>query len=79
MLYEVITSYREFAVLVRTHQQLTIMSEVFEQEGIPFQIASRQNVIKRRGLPELISVLKILEGYVITSYSIHYTKLYETR
>jgi len=56
-------SYREFAVLVRTHHQLKIMGEVFEQEGIPFQIASRQNAIKRRGLPELISVLKILEGY----------------
>ena len=56
-------SYREFAVLVRTHHQLKVMGEVFEQEGIPFQIASRQNSVKSRGLPELISVLKILEGY----------------
>ncbi len=56
-------SYREFAVLVRTHQQLKIIGEVFEQEGIPFQIASRQNSVKRRGLSELISVLKILEEY----------------
>ena len=56
-------SYQEFAVLVRTRQQLKIIAEVFEQEGIPFQIASRQNSVKSRGLPELISVFKILEGY----------------
>jgi len=56
-------SYREFAVLVRTHRQLKIIGEVFEQEGIPFQIASRQNSVKSPGLPELISVLKIIEGY----------------
>ena len=56
-------SYREFAVLVRTHQQLKIIAEVFEDEGIPFQIASRQNSVKQRGLTELISLLKILEGY----------------
>jgi DNA helicase-2/ATP-dependent DNA helicase PcrA len=55
-------SYREFAVLVRTHDQLRILGEVFEQEGIPFQIASRQNAVKSRGLPELICALKILEG-----------------
>ena len=55
-------SYREFAVLVRTHHQLKIIGEVFEQEGIPFQIASRQNSFKSRGLAELISVLRILEG-----------------
>jgi DNA helicase-2/ATP-dependent DNA helicase PcrA len=56
-------SYREFAVLVRTHHQLKIMGEVFEQEGIPFQIASRQKSFKSRGLSELISALRILEGY----------------
>jgi DNA helicase-2/ATP-dependent DNA helicase PcrA len=55
-------SYREFAVLVRTHDQLRMMGEVFEQEGIPFQIASRQNSVKSPGVPELIGVLKILEG-----------------
>jgi DNA helicase-2/ATP-dependent DNA helicase PcrA len=49
-------------VLVRTHSLLKTIAEVFEQEGIPFQIASRQNSVKRWGLPELISVLKIIEG-----------------
>jgi DNA helicase-2/ATP-dependent DNA helicase PcrA len=55
-------SYREFAVLVRTHDQLRLIGEVFEQEGTPFQIASRQNAVKSRGVPELISALKMLEG-----------------
>jgi superfamily I DNA/RNA helicase len=40
-------SYADFAVLARTNQQLKIIGDIFEQDGIPFQIANR--VIKRRG------------------------------
>ncbi len=56
-------SYADFAVLVRTHQQTIIIGDVFEQAGVPFQIASRQNSLKSWGLPELISVLKIVQGH----------------
>jgi uncharacterized protein (TIGR00375 family) len=55
-------SYADFAVLVRTHQQTGIIGEVFDQAGVPFQIASRQNALKSWGLPELISVLKTVQG-----------------
>ncbi|MBW2468623.1 MAG: ATP-binding domain-containing protein, partial [Deltaproteobacteria bacterium] len=55
-------SYADFAVLVRTHQQAGIIAEVFDQAGIPFQIVSRQNSLKSWGLPELISVLKAVQG-----------------
>jgi len=56
-------SYADFAVLARTNHQLKIIGDVFEQDGIPFQIASRQNSLKSWGLPELISLLSVVEGY----------------
>jgi uncharacterized protein (TIGR00375 family) len=56
-------SYADFAVLTRTNYQLKIIGDVFEQDGIPFQIASRQNCIKSWGLTELISLLSVVEGY----------------
>jgi superfamily I DNA/RNA helicase len=55
-------SYADFAVLVRTHQQTSIIADVFDQAGVPFQVASRQNSLKSWGLPELISVLKAIQG-----------------
>jgi superfamily I DNA/RNA helicase len=56
-------SYADFAVLARTKHLLKIIGNVFEQDGIPFQIASRQNSLKSWGMAELISLLSILEGY----------------
>jgi uncharacterized protein (TIGR00375 family) len=56
-------SYADFAVLARTNHQLRIIGDVFEQDGIPFQIASRQNSLKSWGLPELISVLQVVQGH----------------
>jgi superfamily I DNA/RNA helicase len=54
-------SYVDFAVLVRTHQQIKMISEVFDQTGVPHQIASRQNSLKCWGLSELISVFKVVQ------------------
>jgi len=54
-------SYVDFAVLVRTHQQIKMISEVFDQTGVPHQIASRQNSLKSWGLSELISVFKVVQ------------------
>jgi DNA helicase-2/ATP-dependent DNA helicase PcrA len=56
-------SYVDFAVLVRTHQQLKIIAEVFDDAGVPYQIASRQNSLKSWGLPELISLLKVMHSH----------------
>jgi superfamily I DNA/RNA helicase len=55
-------SYADFAVLVRTHNQLDIIADVFLKQGVPFQVASRKNWLKRRGLTEWISLLKTVEG-----------------
>ncbi len=57
------SSYADFAVLVRTHYQLNIIAEVFDQEGVPFQIASRKTSLKGWGLGELISLLSVAEGF----------------
>jgi DNA helicase-2/ATP-dependent DNA helicase PcrA len=50
-------------VLVRTHQQLKIIAEVFDDAGVPYQIASRQNSLKSWGLPELISLLRVMHSH----------------
>ena len=56
-------SYADFAVLVRTRRQLDIIAEVFLQEGVPFQVASRKNWLENWGLAELISLLSVVEGH----------------
>ena len=55
-------SYSDFAVLYRTNEQHRIIAQVFEQAGIPFQIASRETAFSQKGLPEIISLLKAIEG-----------------
>ncbi len=54
-------SYADFAVFYRIHQQHRIIAEVFEKNGIPFQIASRENALGAKGVAELISFLKVIE------------------
>jgi superfamily I DNA/RNA helicase len=55
-------SYSDFAVLYRTHAQHRIIAEIFEKSGIPFQIASRENLLTPRGLADLIAYLKAVNG-----------------
>ena len=55
-------SYSDFAVLYRTHAQYRVLADVFSKQGIPFQVASRENAFIQAGLPELLSFLKIIEG-----------------
>ena len=55
-------SYSDFAILYRTHAQHQALADVFDKEGIPFQVASREKALNQAGLPELISFLKVIEG-----------------
>jgi ATP-dependent DNA helicase UvrD/PcrA len=55
-------SYSDFAVLYRTNEQHRVFEQVFERFGIPFQIASRENALNQKGLPEIISLLKVIES-----------------
>jgi ATP-dependent DNA helicase UvrD/PcrA len=55
-------SFSDFAVLYRTSEQNRVLSEVFDNAGIPYQIVSRENVFNTKYISELISTLKIIEG-----------------
>jgi uncharacterized protein (TIGR00375 family) len=54
-------SYSDFAVLYRTNDQQRVIERTFDDAGIPIQIASR-NGLNRKGLPEIISLLKVIDG-----------------
>jgi superfamily I DNA/RNA helicase len=54
--------YGDFAVLIRTRDQLRILADGFNKCGIPFQAASRCHLYKRKGIIELVSLLKLVSG-----------------
>jgi superfamily I DNA/RNA helicase len=54
--------YGDFAVLMRTNDQMRILADGFKKFGIPFQAASRRHLFNRRGVNELISLLKLISG-----------------
>ena len=54
--------FSDFAVLYRTNDQQKVFEAVFEQTGIPYQVASRESALNRKGLPEIMSLLKVIEG-----------------
>ena len=54
--------FSDFAVLFRTHFQGRIFSEVFASAGIPWQSASRSHALFRKGIPQIISFFKIIDG-----------------
>jgi uncharacterized protein (TIGR00375 family) len=54
--------YGDFAVLVRTHDQIPIMADGFRKLGIPFQAANRRHLFKRGGLLKLVSLLRLISG-----------------
>ena len=55
-------SYSDFAVLYRINDQHRVIADVFEKSGIPCQIASRENKLNQKGLPETLSFLKLVSG-----------------
>jgi uncharacterized protein (TIGR00375 family) len=54
--------YGDVAVLVRTNQQLRFLAEGLKTSGIPFQAANRRYLLNRKGVVELIALLKLLSG-----------------
>ena len=55
--------FSDFAVLYRTGSQGEIISDVFNNAGIPYQIASREQIFDNKVVSNLISLLKIIDGY----------------
>ncbi len=54
--------YGDFAILMRTNDQLRILADGFKKFGIPFQSANRRHWFKRRGIIEIVSLLKLISG-----------------
>ncbi len=70
-------SFSEFAVLYRTGAQGIVIAETLEKAGIPCQIANKENMFKIKGVSELISFLKAIEGagsYADLERIINFTK-----
>jgi len=55
-------SYADFAVLFRTNEQSRTIAQVFEETGIPFQLANRRKIFEQEGVAALLAVLRLVEG-----------------
>ena len=56
-------AFSDFAILFRTKAQGKVIAEVLSNAGIPCQMASKENAFCMKGILELLSLLKIAEGY----------------
>jgi superfamily I DNA/RNA helicase len=59
---DVSRSFSDFAVLYRTRDQGDIIADVFHKAGIPCQVASREDALYKKGMAEIVSFLKVIEG-----------------
>ena len=55
--------FSDFAVLYRTGNQSEIIADVFKNAGIPYQIANREHIFNNKFVSNLLSLLKIIDGY----------------
>ncbi|MDP6682581.1 MAG: UvrD-helicase domain-containing protein [Desulfobacterales bacterium] len=55
-------SFSDFAVLYRTNDQGRVLADVFNKSGIPHQIVNKDRTYYMKYIPEIISLLKIIEG-----------------
>ncbi len=55
-------AFSDFAVLYRTKKQGEIFAEAFEKAGIPFQMADREDLFQRKGIKEIMSIVKTITG-----------------
>ena len=56
-------SYTDFAVLFRTHEQSRIIARVFDDAGIPYQLANRDHILDQAEIGSLLAVLRLVESY----------------
>ena len=80
--------YNDFAVLYRMNAQSNIIEQSLIASGIPYKIIGGLKFYDRKEIKDIIAYLSVINNpadllrlkriiNVITSYSIHYTKLYE--
>ena len=56
-------SFSDVAIFYRTGAQAEVFSEVFDKAGIPYQMASKEKLVLMDGIRELISFIKLMEGF----------------
>jgi superfamily I DNA/RNA helicase len=56
-------AFSDFAILYRTRAQGEVFADILGAAGIPCQTASKENAFCKKGITELLSLLKIIEGY----------------
>ncbi len=56
-------AFSDFAVLFRTRAQGEIFADTLRAAGIPCQTIAKENAFCKKGITELLSLLKIIEGY----------------
>lgn len=54
--------FSDIAVLYRTRQQGKKLAEIFEKRGIPFQLVEKENIFGKKGISELISIFRLING-----------------
>ncbi len=55
-------SFSDFAVFYRTRSQSRTIADVFDKTGIPNQVVSKEKAFNTKGIKELLSLLKVVEG-----------------
>jgi len=60
-------SFRDFAVLYRTHRQGEVIAKVFAGAGIPYQLARPLRHCEVRGVATLLALLRIVSGRCVYS------------
>jgi len=56
-------SFSDVAIFYRTGAQGEVFAEIFDKAGIPYQMASKEKLILMDGIKELLSLIKLLEGF----------------
>ncbi|MBS3976277.1 MAG: DNA helicase PcrA [Syntrophomonadaceae bacterium] len=55
-------SYRNFAVLYRTHAQSRVLEEMLMQKGLPYQILGGLRFYERKEIKDLLAYLRVLQN-----------------
>ena len=56
-------SFSDFAILYRTRNQGQVMANVLQKANIPYQIAQKESILSEKGISDLLSLFRLVEGH----------------
>ncbi len=62
---EVDRSFSDIAVLYRTRQQGKDLEDILKKRGIPCQLVEKENIFRKKGILELLSILRLIHGCAV--------------